>query len=56
MAWITLTPDMNRLDLVLWGCVKSLGQRGGKLEARYQLLRPTNEADFDISKEIGCFQ
>ena len=56
MAWHTLTPDMNRLDLVLWGCVKSLAHRGGKLEARYRLLRPTYEADFDISKEIGRFQ
>jgi hypothetical protein len=56
MAWYALSPDVNRLELVLWFCVKSPAHFGGKSEARYQLLGPTNRAAFGISKEIGRFQ
>jgi len=56
VAWHALSPDVNRLDLFLCCCVKSLAHRGGKLEARYHLLGPTNEAAFGISKETGRVQ
>jgi hypothetical protein len=56
VAWHALSPDVNQLVVVMWGCVKSLAHRDGKSEARYQLLGHTNEAAFSISKEIGRFQ
>jgi hypothetical protein len=56
VAWDALSPYQNRLDLVLWFCVKLLAHRGGKSEARYQLLGPTIEVAFGISKEMGRFQ
>jgi hypothetical protein len=56
VAGHALSLDVNRLDVVLWGCVNSLSHRGGKSEAKYQLLGPTIEAAFGISNEVGRFQ
>jgi hypothetical protein len=56
MVWPTQSPNLNPLDLFLWGCMKLRVYHGGKSEPRHQLVEAIDEAVVGILCELGLMQ